>query len=76
VTLFAGAADAIVTGAALSAGTVALVAPMLWLASPTLTDSGVSRTGIEYARDIRRGVHEITRGSVLDVSAVREAISR
>ena len=72
----AGAADAIVTGLGLTAGTVALVAPILWLASPTLTDSGVSRTGIEYARDFRGGVHEITRGSVLDGSALREAISR
>jgi hypothetical protein len=52
VSLFAGAADAMVTGAALTAGTVALVAPILWLASPTLTDSGVSRTGIEAMRSI------------------------
>ena len=73
---FASAADTIVTGLALSAGTAALVTPILWAASPTLTDSGVSRTGIEYARGVGRGVDEITRGSVLDVSALREAISR
>jgi hypothetical protein len=76
VSLFAGAGDVIVTGLELTAGTTVLVAPMLWAASPTMTDSGVSRTGIEWARDFGRGVHEITRGSVLDVSAVREAISR
>jgi len=71
VSPFAGAGNAIVTGLELTAGTTALVAPVLWAASPTATDSGVSRTGIEATRDFSRGLRE-----VLDPSyrRVREAL--
>lgn len=51
-------ASVLATGAAWAAGMAAVVVPALYLAAPTLTDSGRSRVGVEITRDFASGVKE------------------
>ena len=56
MSIFANTTDLLVTGGMLVVGTAVVVPPFLYLAAPTLTETGTSRVGIKLLKRAYRSL--------------------